>query len=476
MSYGATVDGSAPAPSVKRGVFELARVGLVACGMFGASVVSLRRAARFSDLAAASADAAGAGMADVQPPGIQKTTVSSSDAQWALRDLIALVPSSQTPWADDGCAKYGDGFEVSCERGPMVAGFVPGKGAAALPADLACTCTCGVLGRVALESSSAALSGYGLHHVEATGRPHGFGLDVKAVEDEFAKRYDGFKTYDRFMDFGTRLYAYDLRPHVAKLAAAGKPFLALTWSSGGTDYASVVFQVGRSAGVLEFFSDNFDAAELRTLASGYEVSRAPRFAFEAGAAPGDVFAWDDSEYVQAAAVSHFVSDLERSHAFQTDVLGMTQIDEFVRGDDLTRVYVTAPNSDAPFAAVQVHLTYRPEVAGEAFSVRDFEDVLNAAHDATLVDAYCGFDTWLDFHYAVSGTGISVKDFMARCDAAGLKYHFTDEAERSDDADVNMYVVAPNGVAVQLISPPMGDWTPEKDVGDAAGDLCGTGTC
>jgi hypothetical protein len=40
----------------------------------------------------------------------------------------------------------------------------------------------------------------------------------------------------------------------------------------------------------------------------------------------------------------------------------------------------------------------------------------------------------------------------------------------------MYVVAPNGVAVQLISPPMGDWTPEKDVGDAAGDLCGTGTC
>ena len=57
---------------------------------------------------------------------------------------------------------------------------------------------------------------------------------------------------------------------------------------------------------------------------------------------------------------------------------LTQIDEFVRGDDLTRVYVTAPNSDAPFAAVQVHLTYRPEVAGEAFSVRDFEDVLNAA--------------------------------------------------------------------------------------------------
>ena len=171
-----------------------------------------------------------------------------------------------------------------------------------------------------------------------------------------------------------------------------------TWSSGGRDYASVVFQVGRSAGVLEFFSDVYDAAELRTLAAGYEVSHTPRFAFEAGATPSDVFAWDDAEYVQAAAVSHFVSDLERSHAFQTAVLGMTQIDEFVRGDDLTRVYVTAPNSDAPFAAVQVHLTYRPEVAGEAFSVRDFEDVLNAAHDDTLVDAYCGFDTWLDFHY------------------------------------------------------------------------------
>ena len=82
-----------------------------------------------------------------------------------------------------------------------------------------------------LESSSAALSGYGLHHVEATGRPHGSGLDVAAVEDEFAKRYDGFATYDRFMDFGTRLFAYDLSPHVARLAAAGKPFLALTWSS-----------------------------------------------------------------------------------------------------------------------------------------------------------------------------------------------------------------------------------------------------
>ena len=33
----------------------------------------------------------GEGLSASQPPGIQKTTVSSSDAQWALKDLIVLA-------------------------------------------------------------------------------------------------------------------------------------------------------------------------------------------------------------------------------------------------------------------------------------------------------------------------------------------------------------------------------------------------
>ena len=84
--------------------------------------------------------------------------------------------------------------------------------------------------------------------------------------------------------------------------------------------------------------------------------------------------------------------------------------------------------------------------------------------------------WLDFHYAVSGTSISVKEFINRAESGGYKYHFTSEAERSDSDDVNLYIVSPNGIAVQLISPPMGDWVPEAEVGDAAGDLCSVGTC
>lgn len=57
-----------------------------------------------------------------------------------------------------------------------------------VPMDLACTCTCGVLGRVALTSSVASRSGYGLHHVEATGRPSGSGLDIRAVESRFMEK------------------------------------------------------------------------------------------------------------------------------------------------------------------------------------------------------------------------------------------------------------------------------------------------
>ena len=241
---------------------------------------------------------------------------------------------------------------------------------------------------------------------------------------------------------------------------------------------SVIFQIGRSAGVLEYFSDVFDEELVRKHAAGFQAAPAPRYAFKEGEGPADVFPDDEDDYLYAAAVSHFVSDMAASHIFQTEVLGMTQVDEFL-GDDgaVTRAYVQAPNADASFSMIQVHLSYKDESATRGdFKAKHFEDILNAAHDENLIDAYCGFDTWLDFHYAVSGTSISVKEFISRAENGGYKYHFTSEAERSDSDDVNLYIVSPNGIAVQLISPPMGDWVPEAEVGDAAGDLCSVGTC
>lgn len=154
------------------------------------------------------------------------------------------------------------------------------------------------------------------------------------------------------MDFSTRLFAFNLNRQVAKLAAAGKPFLAMSWQSQGRDYVSVLFQIGRSAGVLEYFSDVFDEDLVRTHAAGFQAAPVPRYAFKDGEGPSDVFPDDEDDYLYAAAVSHFVSDMAASHIFQTEVLGMTQVDEFL-GDDgaVTRAYVQAPNADASFSMI-----------------------------------------------------------------------------------------------------------------------------
>jgi catechol 2,3-dioxygenase-like lactoylglutathione lyase family enzyme len=418
------------------------------------------------------------------PNGVVKHTYATSDVDAAVKAFGSL-PVALAPWGGDGGCSIvvpGDvlknlgGAPVDCVAYALAAHNFPETYGLA-----PCECECGAVGRVQLltaddlAGASSFSEGFGLHHVDARARSVGDGKGVAEVEAAFREAYGDFQKWDPLMDMNVKLYSSDLREYMSTYFKHGQPYFLWFWTDAfGRGFASVAFAQGTTAGaVVEVFSDAFDEAALRAGAAGVAVAAYPRYAFPDGTtAPSAHFGASSGGVLYAAAVSHFVSDLAAASSFYRDVLVAEEIASYRGSKSRMAAFGFGPHGVDD--TVQVLLVESFEEGGP-FSVRDFETTLNEAHAATLRGVYAGENKWLDFHYAISGTRLSMAELLDRATKQGATVHFAAEAIAATNGnggdEANLYVVTPNGVSVQIVAPDGTGWVPGGVVQNVAGDLC-----
>lgn len=52
----------------------------------------------------------------------------------------------------------------------------------------------------------------------------------------------------------------------------------------------------------------------------------------------------------------------------------------------------------------MNFVQRPDKEGAKFTVKDYEDYMRATHEKYMVSDVCGFDQYIDNHYAYDGIG------------------------------------------------------------------------
>ena len=80
-----------------------------------------------------------------------------------------------------------------------------------------------------------------------------------------------------------------------------------------------------------------------------------------------------------------------------------------------------------------------------FGVSDLEDAKHYAHTAAWVSPICGYDQYMDQHYALQQHQVAVDSIVDNLEALGNKWH----CNRVGYGSIDVYAVEPTGDAVQL---------------------------
>ena len=114
---------------------------------------------------------------------------------------------------------------------------------------------------------------------------------------------------------------------------------------------------------------------------------------------------------------------------------------------------TAPMARATTAAgrgVAAHTSWRrrparPSASADAFTVYDLEQTKQAAHADAYVSPICGFDQFMDNHFALQQYKVPVDEITDALTALGNYWH----CNRVGFGTIDVYAVEPTGDAIQL---------------------------
>jgi len=232
-------------------------------------------------------------------------------------------------------------------------------------------------------------------------------------------------------------------------------------------------QVSNSYLVLELMS----ATQTQLPVIKYQAPH-PRFLFEQGESPETVFgdlsgtSTGGLPLFHAARVGQYTSSVSRDKSYYADVIGANVLTTLQSGDVETLILDFSNIGKSP-NYVQVHLVQRPSTnTSGAFTIADAEDALNAEHGAELVSDVCGWDQFMDYHFAVNtakGGGLTFGKVVPKIEKAGYKYHVLSGAS----GDYTLYAITPNGLSIQMTGMKSGSYTP-SDTPTAVDGLCGVG--
>ena len=302
--------------------------------------------------------------------------------------------------------------------------------------------------------------GYGIHSVNCSARPYGNGMspaDVEAIFDKkLSSQVSTVKTIDAFYDYSQFFWVDDLDALLDQFKKDQVPYLGVQWG----DYFSVIVQIPNTMVVFEFVSNK--SSTLASSSSNVIQSNQER-----------VYIQQTSSFAnfQPITISRSTSNLEAVENHYINLFGATKIysKEYDDGTKVARFKMSESEDD-----VFLQFTQRPEGAtSNDFTVKDFENLLNDAHAATVKSYYCGFSKWFDNHYAYDGhNGLQLDTYVENLDKTDTIYRLW--AGAGGPNVYALYVVDPTGWSCQF----NGQFTgtipsniPQWDV-----TLCGQGNC
>jgi hypothetical protein len=174
---------------------------------------------------------------------------------------------------------------------------------------------------------------------------------------------------------------------------------------------------------------------------------------------------------QPIAISRSTSDLEAVEKHYVSIFGATKINskEYNDGSKVAQFKMSEREDD-----VFLQYTQRPEgTTSNDFTVKDFENLLNNAHAATVKSYYCGFSKWFDNHHAYDGhQGQQLDTYVKNLDKTNTIYRLWSGAGAENI--YALYAVDPTGWSCQFngqFSSSVPSNIPKWDV-----TLCGQGNC
>eukprot|EP00091_Calanus_sinicus_P019818 TRINITY_DN512_c0_g1_i3.p1 TRINITY_DN512_c0_g1~~TRINITY_DN512_c0_g1_i3.p1 ORF type:complete len:231 (-),score=55.12 TRINITY_DN512_c0_g1_i3:315-1007(-) len=211
-------------------------------------------------------------------------------------------------------------------------------------------------------------------------------MSLLDVENVFEEKMGDMSALDGFMDYNLGLWTNDLSTYVRKFQAAGQRFLTLSWSShAGKDYFSVLVKPCGFV-VLELMSDTM-ADEFKSLAIPSNQRMIWQDYNSEHVASG--------EYLTPMKISRAVSSIDLVKDFYIDILGSTEVWEETFDDGVKLKVINAPQSS-------IHLQFWEGVptGGNGWTPEDLEIYINNVHDEFMLSPTCGFDQWIDNHFAI----------------------------------------------------------------------------
>lgn len=243
-------------------------------------------------------------------------------------------------------------------------------------------------------------SGFGLHCVYAPGLDNirwdqsGY-LSVPEVEQIFVDKFGDMSEWVSEMDTNTGMYTPDLSTFVTPLDDAGEDYLALAWSSNGTDYYSVLVHPGGQI-IHEVVGPASTApASLKAKAKLHDGER---WNFDANGGVPTI----NSSYMSAIWVSHVTTDIERDMEFFKSAFNLTD------GPSFTMSTATDPNGNAIkqllvkisyTSTTNIRLVQPADTTTGEYSIEWWEAYLNHVHKEYMTSPHCGWDVWSDNHFA-----------------------------------------------------------------------------
>lgn len=248
------------------------------------------------------------------------------------------------------------------------------------------------------------------------------------------------------MDYNVALLTSDLNSYAAAFSADGVPYLAIQWDDQGEPYHGLVVHVPSSQMVLEIMASN--ATGSTSLIANHpnlvisSERRAPTSAL-ARAKKTLESSSSSSGLLAALVVNRAASDVDAIDEFYSNGMQLTTTfssdgndgDGDGDGGVSRRCYLW------PSATVDVCFTSRsnPNATSTDFSVKDFEDMLNSAHESVVTGGETCNNKWMDNHYAIDSMGSTSFDYVATyIEATPGTYYYCDSATSLH------YVVDPTG--------------------------------
>ena len=324
---------------------------------------------------------------------------------------------------------------------------------------------CATWGKVILGNHTD--SAFQIHAVSAPRRPDG-GFAVADAEAVFAAAAQaalaapGGSPPAAVLEAHAALYADDLDAFVDRFRCGAVAFRSVEspgGARGGKTY-SLFVHVPDSLVVLEIASTSPS-----TKAPAEETWPLPRYS-QALPPPNHVRGakFRGLPALTAFKISYATDDVDAATAFYVDVLGADVALDAAAGG--SRVVMLRFPSDDATRVVEVHHVSHP-ISGPTTRLASLK---NAAHAAAGTETETeGFDQWMDGHIGHRLGRSNVLDgFLDRARAAGTRHLvFTDYAASSDSWTDYLYVVAPDGHAVQIV----GNLTASKPADVRAFDTC-----